>query len=95
MRKGAESSKAKGRRDWERMQKRNCCSRGESLFKRNSPARAPRRYEKSQLAHTLSTGDPVYDTGARAHKSYGLSVELLVREKRTAAHARKVNRRPR
>jgi hypothetical protein len=51
-RKGAESSKTKGRRDWERMRKRNCCSRGESLFKANSPARAPRRYGKSRPEHT-------------------------------------------
>jgi hypothetical protein len=52
MRKGVESSKAKGRRDWERMRKHSCCSWGESLFKANSPARAPRRYEKSRPAHT-------------------------------------------
>jgi hypothetical protein len=52
MRKGAESSKAKGRRDWERMRKRNCCSWGESLFKANSPARAPRCYGKSRPACT-------------------------------------------
>jgi hypothetical protein len=52
MRKGVESSKAKGHRDWERIRKRSCCSRGESLFKTNSPARAPRRYGKSRPAHT-------------------------------------------
>jgi hypothetical protein len=52
MQKGVESSKAKGHREWERMRKRNCCSRGESLYKANSPARAPRHYGKSQSAHT-------------------------------------------
>jgi hypothetical protein len=44
---GAESLKAKGRNNWERMRKRNCCTPGESLFKVDSPARAPRRYKKS------------------------------------------------
>jgi hypothetical protein len=32
MQRGAESSEAKGRSNWERMRKRNCCTRGESLF---------------------------------------------------------------
>jgi hypothetical protein len=36
MQRGAESSKAKGRSSWERMRKRNCCTRGESLFKIDS-----------------------------------------------------------
>jgi hypothetical protein len=49
---GAEGLKAKGRSDWKRMRKRNCCSWDESLFKADSSARAPRRYRKSRLAHT-------------------------------------------
>jgi hypothetical protein len=32
----------------ERMRKRNCCTRGESLFKEDSPARAPRCRRKSR-----------------------------------------------
>jgi hypothetical protein len=40
-------------------------------------------------------GNPVYDTGARVHKSYGLCAELWVRKKRTAAHACRANRRTR
>jgi hypothetical protein len=35
-----------------RMRKCNCCTRGESLFKADSPARAPRRYMKSRPTHT-------------------------------------------
>jgi hypothetical protein len=34
------------------MRKRNCCTQGESLFKADSPARALRRYRKSQPKHT-------------------------------------------
>jgi hypothetical protein len=52
MQRGAESSKAKWRNDWERMRKRNCCTRGESLFKADSLAHAPRRYRKSSPTHT-------------------------------------------
>jgi hypothetical protein len=52
MQRGAESSKAKWRNDWERMRKRNCCTRGESLFKADSLAHAPRRYRKSRPTHT-------------------------------------------
>jgi hypothetical protein len=52
MQRGAKSSKAKGRDDCERMRKCNCCARGESLFKADSPARAPSRYGKSRSAHT-------------------------------------------
>jgi hypothetical protein len=36
----------------ERMRKRNCCTRGESLFKEESPASAPRRRRKSRPART-------------------------------------------
>jgi hypothetical protein len=55
MQRGAESSKAKGCSSWERMRKRNCCTRGESLFKADSPARAPRRRRKSRLTRTKAT----------------------------------------
>jgi hypothetical protein len=34
----------------EKMRKRNCCTRGESLFKEDSPARAQRRRRKSRPA---------------------------------------------
>jgi hypothetical protein len=68
MQRGAESSEAKGRSNWERMRKRNCRTRGESLFKVDSPARAPRHRGKSSPdAHQ---SNPAYDTGARVHKSY-------------------------
>jgi hypothetical protein len=40
-------------------------------------------------------GNPVYDTGAWVHKSYGLYAELWVRKRRTAARSQKANRRPR
>jgi hypothetical protein len=40
----------------ERMRKRNYCSRGESLFKTNSPARAPRRYGRSQATQSMTRG---------------------------------------
>jgi hypothetical protein len=84
---GAESSKAKERCDWERMRKRNCSARGESLFKADSPARTLRRYRKSRPTHTKRPGDPVYGMGARVHKSYGLCAELWVQKRRTAARA--------
>jgi hypothetical protein len=48
MHKGAEGSKAKGRSDWGRMLRRNCCTRDEFIFKADSPTRAPRRYRKSR-----------------------------------------------
>ena len=55
MQRGAQSSKAKGRSDWERMRKHNCCTWGESLFKADSPAHAPRRRRKSRPTHTKAT----------------------------------------
>jgi hypothetical protein len=36
----------------ERMRKHNYCTRGESLFKEDTTARAPRRHKKSRSAHT-------------------------------------------
>jgi hypothetical protein len=67
MRKGAESSKAKGCRDWERMRKCNCCSRGESLFKEDYPARASRRRRKSRLTRTNATRSMTRGPGPTSH----------------------------
>jgi hypothetical protein len=58
-----ESVNAKGRGELEgeraqqlgRMRKRNCCTRGESLFKEDSPAHAPRRRRKSCPTRTKAT----------------------------------------
>jgi hypothetical protein len=58
-----ESANAKGCRELEgervqrveRMRKCNCYTRGESLFKEDSPARAPRRRKKSRPARTKAT----------------------------------------
>jgi hypothetical protein len=47
MQRGAENSEAKGRINWERMRMCNYYARAESLFKADSPARAPRRHRKS------------------------------------------------
>jgi hypothetical protein len=55
MQRGTESSKAKGCNSWERMQKCNCCTRGESLFKADSLARVPRRRRKSRPTRTKAT----------------------------------------
>jgi hypothetical protein len=52
MQRGAESSKAKGRGGWERMRKCNYCTWGESLFKEDSPAHAPRRCRESRPMRT-------------------------------------------
>jgi hypothetical protein len=66
----------------ERMRKRNCCTRGESLFKEDSPARAPKTPQKfSPDAHQSS---PAYGMGARAHKSYSWRAGLRVQRRRTA-----------
>jgi hypothetical protein len=52
MQRGIENSKAKGRSSWEKMRKRNRCTRGESLFKEDSLARAPRCRGKSRSMRT-------------------------------------------
>jgi hypothetical protein len=50
---------------------------------RETLSRAPQSPQKSSPdAHQ---GNPVYDTGGRVHKSYGLCAELWVRKKRTTA----------
>jgi hypothetical protein len=64
---------------------------GESFFKetrvlvRETLLCAPQSPQK--ILSNAHHGDPVYDTGARVHKSYGLCAELRVRKKRTAARA--------
>jgi hypothetical protein len=55
MQRGAEGSKAKGRSSWEKIRKCNCCTRGESLFKEDSLARAPRRHRESPPTRTNAT----------------------------------------
>jgi hypothetical protein len=86
------SVNAKGRRGLggervqqpERMRKRNCCTRGESLFKENSPARALgnsiRRAPSAQATQSLTYGVP------------GPQVVQLVRQ---SPSAKKTNRRVR
>jgi hypothetical protein len=83
MQKGAESSEVKGRSDWERMRKRNCCPWGESLFQGNSPARTLRRSRESRPTRTWRPGGLVSDSGARAHKSYSWCAGRRVRKKQT------------
>jgi hypothetical protein len=75
MQRGTESSKAKGRgelegeraQQLERMQKRNCCTRGESLFKEDSPARALRRRRKSRPTHTKAAQPMTRGPGPTSH----------------------------
>jgi hypothetical protein len=55
MQRGAKSSEAKGRNNWERMRKRNYCTWGESLFKADSPAHTPRSRRKSCPTRTKAT----------------------------------------
>jgi hypothetical protein len=58
----------------------------ESLL--GKPFRSPlNRRKKSRPMRTKDQGNPVRDTGARVHKSYGLCAGLRVRKERTAAHA--------
>jgi hypothetical protein len=58
----------------------------ESLLRK--PFRAPlNRRRKPRPTRTKNQGNPVYDTGARVHKSYGLCAGLQVRKERTAARA--------
>jgi hypothetical protein len=41
--------------------------------------------KRSRLTGTKDQDNPVYDTGGRAHKSYGLCSRLRVRKERSAA----------
>jgi hypothetical protein len=94
------STKAKGRRgarrqrgavDWKRMRKGNCCTRvnpfsrkPESSFRETLP-HAPQSPQEIARDGHLDRSSPVYDSGARVHRSYTLRVGFRVREKRTAA----------
>jgi hypothetical protein len=67
MQRGAESSKAKGHNSWERMRKRNCCTRGESLFRKDSLARTPRCRRKSRPTRTKATRPMTRGPGPTSH----------------------------
>jgi hypothetical protein len=60
---------------------------------RETLLRAPQSPQK--ISPNVHQGNPVYDTGARVHKSYRLFAEHWVRKKRTAVRACRVNRRTR
>jgi hypothetical protein len=60
---------------------------------RETLSRAPQSPQK--ISPNAHQGNPVYDTGAWVHKSYGLCAELWVRKKRTAARTCRANRRTR
>jgi hypothetical protein len=51
----------------ERMRKRNCCAWGESLFKEDSPARAPRRHRKSHPTRTKAAQPMTRGPGPTSH----------------------------
>jgi hypothetical protein len=51
----------------ERMRKHNCCTRGESLFKEDTPARASRRHRKSRPAHTEAAQPMTWGPGPTSH----------------------------
>jgi hypothetical protein len=91
---------AKGRGRLEEKCERVAATRGgESFFKetrvlvRETLPCAPQSPQK--ISPDAHQGNPVYDTGARVHKSYGLCAELRLQKKRTAARTRRANRRPR
>jgi hypothetical protein len=77
MQSGAESSKAKGRSDWERMRKRNCCMPGESLFKADPPARPETLQEILSDAHPTCT--KVTQSMTRGPRGLGPQVILIMR----------------
>jgi hypothetical protein len=70
-----ENANAKGRGELEgeraqrveRMQKRNYCTRGESLFKEDSPARAPRCRKKSRPTRTKAIQPLTWGPGPTSH----------------------------
>jgi hypothetical protein len=51
----------------EKMQKRNCCTRSESLFKEDTPARAPRLCKKSRSARTEAAHPMTRGPGPTSH----------------------------
>jgi hypothetical protein len=67
MQRGAESSKAKGRNSWEKMRNRNRCTRGESLFKEDSLARAPRHRRESRPTRSNATQPMTRGPGLTSH----------------------------
>jgi hypothetical protein len=73
MQRGAESSKVKGRNDWERMRKHNYCTRGESLFKADSPARVLRCYKRSHPTRTKVTQSMTRGLGSTSHTDCALN----------------------
>jgi hypothetical protein len=88
MQRDTESLEEKGRNYWERMRKCNCCTRGESLFKADSPARAPRRRGKSRPMRTKATQPMTRGLGSTSHTTGVLVFECEEgeppREERTA-----------
>jgi hypothetical protein len=85
--KSASTEKRRGLRDeraqrLERMRKRDCWSRGESLFREGSPARAPGNPVRRAPS---ARRNPVLDTRDRVLMSYTWSTGLRVRRRRTAA----------
>jgi hypothetical protein len=89
--KGREEHEGEMAQQLERMRKRNYCTRGESLFKEDSPARAPRCHRKSRPTRTKATRPMT--RGARAHNSYSWCAGLRVQRRRTATQG--ANHRPR
>jgi hypothetical protein len=89
MQRGAKSSKAKGRSSWEKMRKHNCCTWGESLFKEDSLARAPRCRRESRPMRTNATQTMRRGPGPIGHTASVWISECkegkLSREERTAA----------
>jgi hypothetical protein len=51
----------------ERMRKHNYCTRGESLFEEDTPARAPKRHRKSRLTHTEAAQSMTRGPGPTSH----------------------------
>jgi hypothetical protein len=69
----------------EKMRKRNCCTRGESLFKEDSPARAPRHHRKSRPTRTKVTQPMTRGPGPTSHiaRVRSLSIEKAKRHARS------------
>jgi hypothetical protein len=92
-----ESTNAKGRGELEgeraqrveRMRKRNCRTRGESLFKEGPPARAPRHRKKLHPTRTEATQPMTQGPGPTSHPPWASASECEEgeppREERTTA----------
>jgi hypothetical protein len=90
----AEEHEGKGAQAIGRECERVPATRGVNPFSRKpesllgKPFRAPLNHRKKFCPTcTKDQGNPVRDTGARVHKSYGLCAGLRVRKERTAARA--------